>query len=79
MSTRSKRASNEMRGELEVKSEAGSELEELNEEEYEKERLENIKYVALSDYSISNLLSILRRFRIDRMIEILSMDEVRES
>jgi hypothetical protein len=28
---------------LEVKSEAGSELEELNEEEYEKERLENIK------------------------------------
>ena len=34
-----------MRVELEVKSEAGSELEELNEEEYERERLENIKYV----------------------------------
>jgi hypothetical protein len=51
MSTRSKRVSNEMRGELEVKSEAGSELEELNEEEYERERLENIKYVSLSHYT----------------------------
>jgi hypothetical protein len=40
-----------MRGELEVKSEAGSELEELNEEEYERERLENIKYVSLSHYT----------------------------
>jgi hypothetical protein len=47
MATRSKRASNEMRGEAEVKSEAGSELEELNEEEYERERLENIKYVSI--------------------------------
>jgi hypothetical protein len=65
MTTRSKRASDEMRGELEVKSEAGSELEELNEEEYERERLENIKYVPLSLY-ISNLLSISSRFRIDR-------------
>jgi len=45
MATRSKRTSDEMRVELEVKSEAGSELEELNEEEYERERLENIKYV----------------------------------
>ena len=73
MTTRSKRASDEKRGDLEVKSEAGSELEELNEEEYEKERLENIKYVPLLDYSIFNLLFILRRFRIDRMITILSV------
>jgi hypothetical protein len=43
MTTRSKRTSDQMKVGLEVKSEAGSELEELNEEEYEKERLENIK------------------------------------
>jgi hypothetical protein len=53
MATRSKRVSDEMRGGLEVRSEAGSELEELNEEEYERERLENIKYVPLFNY-ISN-------------------------
>jgi len=71
MTTRSKQASDEMRGDLEVKSEAGSELEELNEEEYERERLENIKYVPLLDYSIFNLLLTLRRLRTDRMITIL--------
>lgn len=43
MSTRTKRTSDETKLEMEVKSDAGSELEELNEEEYEKERLENIK------------------------------------
>jgi len=37
----------------EVKSEAGSELEELNEEEYERERLENIKYVYVPNHPIS--------------------------
>ena len=56
MTTRSKRASDETRGDLEVKSEAGSELEELNEEEYERERLENIKYVSVPDHYICNLL-----------------------
>ena len=55
MATRSKRASDEMRGELEVKSEAGSELEELNEEEYERERLENIKYVDILNHPSSNV------------------------
>ena len=65
MATRSKRASDEMRAELEVKSEAGSELEELNEEEYERERLENIKYVSLSNY-MSNYYIFPSRLRIDR-------------
>jgi hypothetical protein len=45
MSTRAKRTSDVMKEELDVQSEDGSELEELNEEEYERERLENIKYV----------------------------------
>jgi len=74
MATRSKRASDEMRAELEVKSEAGSELEELNEEEYERERLENIKYVSLSDY-MSKCHMIPSRFRINRIIGILCRDE----
>jgi len=52
MATRSKRTSDEMRREVEAKSEAGSELEELNEEEYERERLENIKYVSYSDLGL---------------------------
>jgi len=64
MTTRSKRASDEMRAELEVRSEAGSELEELNEEEYERERLENIKYVSLSHY-VSDCYMIPSRVRID--------------
>jgi hypothetical protein len=67
MTTRSKRTSDEMRAELEVKSEAGSELEELNEEEYERERLENIKYVSLFDHGDSNLLHDPKPFiRTDR-------------
>jgi hypothetical protein len=70
MSTRSKRVSDEMRGGLEVRSEAESELEELNEEEYERERLENIKYVSLSDHYISIVLSISSRVRMNRKIRI---------
>jgi hypothetical protein len=62
MTTGSKRTSDEMKAELEVKSEAGSELEELNEEEYERERLENIKYVPLSDHCSSNLLHNTKPF-----------------
>ena len=59
MATRSKRTSDEMRREVEAKSEAGSELEELNEEEYERERLENIKYVSFSDHCIFNYHAIV--------------------
>jgi hypothetical protein len=51
-----------MKAELEIKSEAGSELEELNEEEYERERLENIKYVSLYEHWISNLLHNTKPF-----------------
>ena len=47
--------SDETNAEAEVKSEAGSELEELNEEEYERERLENIKYVYMPNHPISNV------------------------
>jgi len=55
MATRSKRVSEDMEAGAEVKSEAGSELEELNEEEYERERLENIKYVDILNHPISNV------------------------
>ena len=55
MATRSKRMSDEINAEAEVKSEAGSELEELNEEEYERERLENIKYVSITNHPICDV------------------------
>lgn len=58
MSTRSKRTSDVMKAGMEVQSDDGSELEELNEEEYERERLENIKYVkSLRSPLASSLLS----------------------
>jgi len=47
--------SDEINAEAEVKSEAGSELEELNEEEYERERLENIKYVSITNHPICDV------------------------
>ena len=55
MATRSKRVSEDMEAGTEVKSEAGSELEELNEEEYERERLENIKYVSITNHPICDV------------------------
>ena len=55
--------SDEINAEAEVKSEAGSELEELNEEEYERERLENIKYVYMPNHPISNVPRPILRAR----------------
>lgn len=55
MATSSKRMSHEIEAQADVKSEPGSELEELNEEEYERERLENIKYVYMPKHPTSIL------------------------